>query len=95
MLTRSCIKKRIKRNERINVAVQFSLGLTLRGLNHQTVGNRPRHGGAVETVVLQTLGNVDTANVYVVEGASVDDEFVSNMAVSSPEKISYTRAKNI
>ena len=47
----------------IAVVVQHLLVLTLRGLNHHRVGDRPGHSGSVETVVLQPLGYVNGIHV--------------------------------
>ena len=69
-------------DQSIGETVKLLLALTLRGLDHEGVGNGPAHGGGVETVVLETLGNVDSLDARgLLEGTSVQDELVSASAV--------------
>jgi hypothetical protein len=54
------------------------LGLRLGGLAHESASNGPAHGGGVDGVVHQALGNVDAVNAArILEGAQVQDELVS------------------
>lgn len=58
------------------------LGLRLGGLDHEGAGDRPGHGGRVEAVVDEALGNVLGLDVSgVLERAQVDDELVRAGAV--------------
>lgn len=68
-------------NHGIAEAVELLLALRLGGLDHEGVGNGPRHGGRVEAVVLETLGNVDSLDTDRAEGTDVDDELVGAHAV--------------
>lgn len=69
-------------NEGVSEAVKLLFALTLCGFNHERVGNRPAHGGSVEAVVLQTLGNVDSLHASrLTEGAGINDEFVSTATI--------------
>lgn len=66
----------------IDESVQLLLALTLGGLNHERVGHRPAHSRGVEAIVLETLGNIDSFDTgSLLEGTSVDDEFVSATAL--------------
>ena len=66
----------------VDEAVQLGLVLGLGGLDHQSVGDGPGHGGCVEAVVLETLGNVDGFDAAsVLEAADVQDELVGTAAV--------------
>lgn len=66
----------------IDESVQLLLALTLSGLNHECVGHRPAHSGGVEAIVLETLGNIDSFDTgSLLEGTSIDDEFVSATAL--------------
>lgn len=65
-------------NHGLDEAVELLLALTLCGLNHEGVGDRPAHGRGVEAVVLETLGNVNYFNAgSLLEGAGINDELVS------------------
>lgn len=66
----------------LDEAVQLFLGLRLSGLDHERVGDGPAHGGRVEAVVLQALGDVNGLDARrVVEGAHVENELVRAPAV--------------
>ncbi len=64
-------------DERVGEAVELGLALRLRRLDHQRVGDGPRHGGRVEAVVLQAFGNVGRLDAgAVAQRAHVEDELV-------------------
>lgn len=61
----------------VGESVKLLLALTLSGLNHESAGDGPAHGGRVEAVILKTLGNIDDLNAGSLgQGAGVDDELV-------------------
>lgn len=65
-------------NHGINEAIQLLLALTLGRLNHERVRHRPAHSRGVESVVLETLRDIDSLDAGgLLEGAGVDDELVS------------------
>lgn len=68
-------------NHGVAEAVEFLLALRLSGFDHEGVRNGPRHGGRVEAVILETLGNVDSLDTDRAEGTDVDDELVGAHAV--------------
>ena len=63
--------------ERVNESVQFALRLALGWLDHETARDGPAHGGSVESVVHEALGDVHDFDAgRVSELATVEDEFV-------------------
>ena len=60
-------------------AVQLGKGLTFRGLDHEGAGDRPAHGGSVESKIHESLGDVldfDAGTVFPL--AKIEDAFVSD-----------------
>ena len=72
----------VARTYRVAETIELSLGLGLGGLKHEGVGDGPRHGGRVEAVVVETLGNVDGLNtVLLFKVADVEDKLVRAHAI--------------
>ena len=48
---------------------------------HECAGHGPRHGGGMEAIVHEALGNVFFHNAVLLEGTNVNDEFVGNESI--------------
>lgn len=69
-------------DEGVHEAVQLAARLTLGGLDHDGAGHREAHGGGVEAVVHEALGDVHLGDAAGgLDGADVDDAFVCHAAV--------------
>lgn len=61
----------------INETVKLLLALTLSRLNHERVRDGPAHGGSMEAVILETLGNINSLDARGLgEATGIDDELV-------------------
>src|ERR1700750_142716 len=68
------------RNQSVAKSVEFFFAFTLCRLDHQRICNRPGHSWSMETIVLQSFGNVDSLDPYVLELPHVQDKFMSATA---------------
>lgn len=69
-------------DERVAEAVELSARLGLGGLNHESSRDGETHGGGVEAVVSQTLGDIGNLNTSsLLEGTDIEDELVSTSSV--------------
>mmetsp|Transcript_28308 Transcript_28308/g.91616 ORF Transcript_28308/g.91616 Transcript_28308/m.91616 type:complete len:458 (+) Transcript_28308:216-1589(+) len=67
--------------------VDLELALGLSWLHHESTSNRPGHGGGVEGVVAQPLGDVDGVDAARgLEGTKIDDELVGNASILAREE---------
>ncbi len=68
-------------------AVELGLGFGFRGLEHQRAGDGPGHGGGVEAVVHETLGDIFNFDAGgFLEVAAVENELMGAAAVLAAEE---------
>ena len=71
-------------DEGVAEAVEFAAVFGFGGLDHEGAGDGPGHGGGVETVVHEALGDVLDADAGgVLERAEVEDAFVGDEAAAA------------
>jgi len=82
-------------NHGIAETVELLLALRFGGLNHERVGHGPGHGGRMETIILKTLGNIDSLNTDRAKGTDVNDELMGAHAVLVGEEDLVVLAKAV
>ena len=71
----------------VTKAIEFGFGFAFGGFDHQRSGDRPRHGGCVETVVHEAFCDIDGFDIGAdLEGAQIDDKLVSHEILVATEE---------
>lgn len=70
----------------INISVDFLLIFGLSRLNHETTSNWPRLSWSVESIIHQSLGNINLVDASTLKLIAVKNELVSNYTSLSSVK---------